>query len=297
MRQRRYLAKARDSGVLPLFSRILRRVVPIAMLVVVVSGCALFAPKAKTQGAGGLPLEATAGLDPDVTPFVLEVLEESNDGKKLVVKGRIIPKTSKPASEVVVRLSALDKAGEERVSFHNMKDVLAGSGSQGKGDPMLEKGVARPFTLSMPLGGITSYQLEVLWGKEAAPFSPAEPPSTEKKTPKEFIALRNLEVHRVPDASCVTPNECVVRFTITGDMFNSGTATILDVVILAGFAPADALDLDSQILENEKRVEVPNLRLAPGASQRFKLSLDKLVPVSMTVAPRPVVRIASFRSE
>ena len=281
----------------PTTAGVLGRVIPFALVATIVSGCALFPPKAKTQGAGGLPLEATAGLDPDVTPFVLEVMEESNDGKKLVVKGRIIPKTTKPASEVVVRLTALDKAGEERVSFHNMKDVLAGSGSQGKRDPMLEKGVAQPFTLSMPLGGITSYQLEVLWGKEAAPFAPVEPPSKEKSSPKEFIALRNLEVHRIPADSCSTPNECVVRFTITGEMFNSGTATILDVVIVAGFAPADALDLSTQILENEKRVEVPNLRLAPGASQRFRLSLDKLVPVSTTVAPQPVVRIASFRSE
>jgi hypothetical protein len=254
-----------------------------------------------------MPLEATAGIDPDVTPFVLEVVEEVNDGRKLLVKGRLIPKVTKPASEVVVRLSALDKAGEERVSFHNMKDVLGGNAvdSKGKGATMLEKGVAQPFTLSMPLQRITSYQLEVLWGKEAAPFSPAdtslpekkEPQATEKNERKQFIALRNLEVHRVPADSCSSPNECVVKFTITGEMFNSGSATIKDVVIVAGFAPSGALDLDGQILENEKRVEVPNLRLAPGVSKRFKLSLDKPVPVSSTVAPQPVVRIASFRSE
>ncbi len=244
-----------------------------------------------------MPIEATAGIDPDVTPFVLEVVDEVNDGRKLVVKGRLIPKTTKPASEVVVRLSALDKAGEERVSFHNMRDLLGGGAADKKGGVTLEKGVAQPFTLSMPLKGITSYQLEVLWGKEAAPFSPIESAPSDKKEPKQFIALRNLEVHRVPSESCSSPNECVVKFTITGEMFNSGTAIIKDVVILAGFAPADTLDLESQILENEKRVEVPNLRLAPGTSQRFKLSLDKPVPVSTTIAPQPVVRIASFRSE
>ena len=269
----------------------------VCALAALISGCAVFGPKAKTQGAGSVPIEATAGIDPDVTPFVLEVVDEVNDGKKLVVKGRIIPKTTKPASEVVVRLSALDKAGEERVSFHNMKDVLGGGPAEKKGPLTLEKGVAQPFTLSMPLKGITSYQLEVLWGKEAAPFSPADSAPAEKTEPKQFIALRNLEVHRVPTESCSSPNECVVRFTITGEMFNSGTATIKDVVILAGFAPTDTLDLNSQILENEKRVEVPNLRLSPGSSQRFKLSLDKPVPVSTTIAPQPVVRIASFRSE
>jgi hypothetical protein len=272
-------------------------VVAALALPTLLTGCALFGPRAKTQGAGGVPVEATAGIDPDVTPFVLEVLEEVNDGKKLIIKGRLIPKATKPASEVVVRLSALDKAGEERVSFHNMKDVLGGSAAEKQGPLALEKGVAQPFTLSMPLKGISSYQLQVLWGKDAAPFSPADTTPAEQNQPKQFIALRNLEVHRVPAESCSSPNECVVRFTITGEMVNSGAATIKDVVIVAGFAPSDALDLDRQILENEKRVEVPNLRLAPGASQRFKLSLDKAVPVSTVVAPQPVVRIASFRSE
>lgn len=276
-------------------------IVPAVLFASQLLGCALFGPQPKTQGAGGLPLEATAGIDPDVTPFILEVMDEKNDGRQLVVKGRIIPKTSKPASEVVVRLSALDRGGDQRVTFHNMQDLLAG-GAKPKGEPvMLEKGVARSFTLAMPLKGITNYQLEVLWGQEAAPYAPSEPISDAqkepKKEPKQFIALRNLEVHRVPTESCVSPDQCVVRFTITGELFNSGSATINDVVIEAGFSSGDSLDLQSQILENEKRVEVPNLRLAPGASQRFKVSLDKLVPANAVVAPQPHVRIASFRSE
>ena len=276
---------------------VFRCVVPVLVFSGVLSGCALFGPRAKTQGAGTVPIEATAGIDPDVTPFVLEVVDEVNDGKKIVVNGRLIPKVSKPASEVVVRLSALDKVGQEWVFFHNMGDILGDRSEASKAPRILEKGVAQPFTLSMPLPGITSYQLQVLWGREAAPFSPAEAAPVEKVEAKQFIALRNLEVHRVPAESCSSPNECVVRFTITGELVNSGSATIKEVVIVAGFIPSDALDLDQQILENEKRVEVPNLRLAPGASKRFKLSLDKPVPVTTTVAPQPVVRIASFRSE
>lgn len=275
----------------------LGQTIPVAVIAVSLGGCSLFAPKAKVTNAGGVPLEATAGIDPDVTPFILEVVEEKNDGKRLTVQGRILPKTSKPASEVVVRLSALDRRGEQRVSFHNMQDVLGGGTGRQAGPRMLEKGVAQPFTLSMPLAGITNYQLEVLWGSEAAPFAPTEPTSQPKKEPKQFIALRNLEVHRVPTESCVSPDECIVRFTITGELFNSGSATIKDVVIEAGFGKGENLDLQGQILENEKRVEVPNLRLAPGGAQRFKVSLDKLVASTTVVAPQPVVRIASFRSE
>lgn len=281
--------------------RALSLVAPAALVACSCVGCALFGPQPKTRNAGGMPLEATAGVDPDVTPFILEVMDEKNDGRQLTVKGRIIPKTTKPASEVVVRLSALDRRGEQRVTYHNMQDVLGrGKAPQG-GALMLEKGVAQSFTLSMPLKGITSYQLEVVWGQEAAPFGPSEPTKEVEKEPakeaKQFIALRNLEVHRVPTESCVSPDECVVRFTITGELFNSGGATIKEVVIEAGFGAGDNLDLAGQILENEKRVEVPNLRLAPGASQRFKVSLDKVVAASTVVAPQPRVRIASFRSE
>lgn len=299
----------RGVGLVQVIDRRAAHVVSLTALVVVMasclSGCSLFSPQPKTRGAASLPLEATAGLDPDVTPFILEVMDEKNDGRQLTVKGRIIPKTTKPASEVVVRLSALDRRGEQRTTYHNMQDLLSG-GTQLKGAPrMLENGVAQSFTLSMPLKGITSYQLEVLWGAEASPFAPSAPGSESKdetkkelnKESKQFIALRNLEVHRVPTESCVTPNECVVRFTITGELFNSGGATIKDVVIEAGFAAGDNLDLGNQILENEKRVEVPNLRLAPGASQRFKVSLDKLVAATTVVAPQPMVRISSFRSE
>ena len=280
-----------------------RNVRPLAYLatatcvVVGLCGCSLFGSQPKTRGAGGVPLEATAGADPDVTPFILEVMNESNDGQRLTVNGRIIPKTAKPASEVVVRLSALDRRGEQITTYHNMQDILSAGGGPKGGPTMLEKGVAQLFTLSMPMKGITNYQVEVLWGQEAAPYAPAEPAPDQKKESKQFIALRNLEVHRVPMENCASPNECVVKFTITGELFNSGGATIRDVVIEAGFGGEDNLDLPAQILENEKRVEVPNLRLAPGASQRFKVSLEKLVSTSTVVAPQPVVRIASFRSE
>lgn len=72
---------------------------------------------------------------------------------------------------------------------------------------------------------------------------------------------------------------------------------VRDVEILAGFEAARKLDLPGQILEDEKRVKIPNLSLAPGKGQRFKISLEKLFPATAEVAPRPVVKIASFQSE
>lgn len=278
-----------------MLQRVFRTFVPLATLVLSVQGCSwLTGSPGKVHGAGGVALEATSGIDPDVTPFVLEVVEELNDGDRLVVKGRILPKSDWPVEAVVVRLSALDRSGQPRVSYHKMRDIVSPSPG-GVAPNNLIKGVAQTFSLSLPLKGITSYQLEVLWGKEAEPYT--GPLNQPQKDTKQFLALRNMEVHRVPGESCASPDECLVTFTITGELFNSGAAIIKDVVIVAGFGSADKLDLPNQILENEKRVEVPNLSLAPGSGKRFKISLQKLVPPTASGAPQPVVRIASFRSE
>ena len=260
------------------------------------SGCSLFGGGSlRTVGAGSLPIEATSGIDPDVTPFVLEVLDEKNDGDKLQITGRILPKAEWSASKVVVKLSALDKQGQERVSFHRMSDLLLKTQDTNDDRLLLHKGVARTFTLELPLKGISSYQLEAVWGNDAGPLAAQEPDPVEQ--PKEFIALRNMESHRVPSESCAQPNECVLKWTITGEIFNSGRQMVKEVEIAAGFGTPAKLDLPGQILEDEKRVRVPNLRLAPGKAQRFKISLEKLFPVTSESAPQPVVKLASFQSE
>ena len=262
------------------------------------SGCSsIFGSTPQTHGAGGVALEATAGADPDVTPFILEVVEELNDENKVIIKGRLLPKTDWNASEVVVRLSALDRDGHQRVSYHRMSDVVIPRQGQVSPPLVLEKDVAQTFSLTLPVKGLSNYELGVLWGADAEPFADRKPPPVAKSEVKEFVALRNMEVHRVPTESCSSPDECLVKFTITGELFNAGGAIVKDVVIVAGFGTGAKLDLADQILENERRVEVPNLKLAPGGVKRFKISLEKLVPSSAQVAPQPIVRIASFRSE
>lgn len=263
------------------------RAVAACALVVWCAGCmGLGAPKKPRA------IESAAGIDPSITPFKLEVVEELHDGADLVIKGRLTPKDEWDPKDVVVRLAALDDRGQQRVSFHRVSDLSPQSA-------VLAAGVATPFSLTLPSAGLTNYQVEVLWGQEAQPFgqpgtpnSPAVPDAA-----KPFLALRNLEVHRVPSESCATPNECELKFTITGEFFNSGGATVRNVVILAGFTSADKLDLKDQILENERRIEVRNMGLKPGASKPFRLALEKYVTAIDQAAPQPAVRILSVDSD
>jgi hypothetical protein len=219
------------------------------------------------------------------------VLEERNDGEMMIIKGQVVPKATWPSEQVMVRLAAVDNAGEQLTSYHKLNDLTPDRKELQAGKPVA-------FSLSLPSRGLSNYQLEVLWGNDAASYSSAPKASLKQpEAPREFLALQGLEVHRVPDGSCSSPEECLVRFSIKGEFFNSGNASIQNVLLLAGFSPADKLDLPDQILENEKRIEVRNLNLAAGAKKPFRLTLEKLVPASDTVAYQPVVRIVSFGNE
>jgi hypothetical protein len=261
-----------------------------AALTVTLSGCTWFG-RSTDQGSGTI-VSSAVGADPSVTPFRLDVLQESNDGKNLTIQGQLISKSQRPSKDVLVRLTAVDAKGEEKTALHKVADLIPNGGD-------LTPSLPTQFSLSLPATGISNYQIEVLWGKDAAPYIGGEGRASLKqpKEPSEFLALRNLEVHRVPDGSCSSPEECLVTFSIKGEFYNSGRATVRDVVVVAGFAPASKMGLPNHPLENEKRIEVQNLELAPQATKPFRLSLEKLLPASDTVAYQPVVRIVSFQSD
>lgn len=260
----------------------------VSLVMVVVAGCSWFG---KAGGAGSRPLDSAVGGDPSVTPYKLDVLQESNDGENLSIKGQLTAKTSRSSKDALVRLTAVDASGEQRISFHKVADLIPGT-------PELQPGNPAQFSLAIPSQGVSNYQVEVLWGKDAAPYLGDQRASMKQPAaPAEYLALRNLEVHRVPDGSCSSPEECLVSFSIKGEFYNSGSSSIKDVVLIAGFAPAMKMDQAQQPLENERRIEVRNLGLAPQATKPFRLTLEKLLPASDTVAYQPVVRIVSFDSE
>lgn len=267
-------------------------------IVILQAGCGLLLPRASAPPAPPA-IETTSGANPDVTPFSLELLEELNDGHILSVSGRVTAKVPWDPAKVLVRLSALDEQGQSRLAYYPIVKPVAKS-SAGSGIPeaapkQLSPGTPTTFALSIPSEGITNYQLELLWGSDAEPFLAR---AARASAPEQsFLALRNLEVHRVPGEDCSDPDACKVKFTITGEFFNSGSAVLKKLVLKAGFIPADQLDLDDQILENERRIEVRNFRLGPDSTRPFRLVLEKLVTPADVIAPKPVVRIVSFETE
>lgn len=258
-------------------------------IVVACGGCgSLFGG---TSAPKGKVIDSAVGADPSVTPFKLDVLQEENSAGNLRIKGQVVAKAKRSSEDVLVRLTAVDDSGEQRVSTHKLVDLTPDAKDLQTGKPV-------QFSLALPSEGISNYQLEVLWGKDAAPYlTDGRASMKQPAPPSEYLALRNLEVHRVPDGSCSSPEECLVTFSIKGEFFNAGRAVVRDVVLVAGFAPASKMDLPNQPLENERRIEVKQMGLAPQTTKPFRLTLEKLLPASDTVAYQPVVRIVSFESE
>jgi hypothetical protein len=273
------------------------KVVAGSFLLLAVAGCALTTNSSTALREDRIQvLDRAVGSQPQVTPFALDVVDEANDGQRLIIKGRLSAKQEWATNDVVLRLSALDELGEQRIVINRLSDVL----------PAVSKitpSAPADFTLAISSAGLSNYQLEVLWGSEAAAVSAsAGGVGSDKATRAEdsslqTLVLRGLEVHRLPDSSCASPDECRVKFTITGEFFNAGRATIREVTLLAGFSDADKLDLHDQVLENERQVEVRNMKLVPGSTKPFRLALDILVPPSQQMAPRPVIRIVTVKTE
>ncbi len=265
----------------------------VCLVLVALVGCS---PTVVAVPIGDEPLDSASGARPEVTPFVLDIVDESNDGQRLVIKGRVSSKERWSAEEVVLRLTALDDNGSQRTLRNTLSELLPDL-------KVLEPDRPADFTVALASPGLSNYQLEVLWGAEArgslstttAPAS-SQPIATAPPTGQGLV-LRGLEVHRLPDPSCASPDECRVKFTITGEFFNAGRATISGVSLLAGFSDADKLDLQDQILENERRVEIQNMKLASGGTKPFRMALETSVTPALQMAPRPVIRIVSVRTE
>jgi hypothetical protein len=242
---------------------------------------------------------STEAADDERTPFRLEVVDESNDGRRFIVRGRVVVKADWDAQHAVVRLAALTEGGRtERAHFPLAERRVTSAGGIPVEVPatetirQLKAGERVDFILEVPAAGLTSYQLDLLWGKDAGPVLeqarvPAGP---------GLLTLRNLEAQKVRDLTCdYIP--CPSKHQVTGELFNAGNGTITRVVLGIALVPlAPELDLGDQIPQNERRIEIRNLQLAPEQAKPLKLVLDREIEEGEPEM-RPNVRVLKFDVE
>jgi hypothetical protein len=247
----------------------------------------------------GDSVPSTDAADDERTPFRLEVVDESNDGRRFRVQGKVVVKADWDAENAIVRLVALTDSGRtERAHFPlaNRRVTSAGGipveASESAASRQLKAGERVDFTLEVPAAGLISYQLDLLWGKEAEPVlkqarGPAGP---------GLLTLRSLEAQKVRDLTCdYIP--CPSKHQVTGELFNAGSGVITRVVLGLSLTPvAPELDLGGQIPQNERRIEIRNLRLAPEEAKPIKLVVDREIRED-EAEMRPNVRVISFDVE
>lgn len=226
-------------------------------------------------------------------PYELKVVEELNDGKRLLVVGTISGKVAWDPSKVVVRLAGLRDGVVKEENFY----TLSRRGAHAAGES-LQKGVVvasgEPvsFSLSIPAGQISDYQLEVLWGQEALAYQKLPAPANQKSS-----ALEVREVSFLPKP-CSTAG-CVPEYRVEGQLVNTGTVPIAAATLGLGFRvrrPGAQLDLSGLIPENEEQITLPKLNLAPGKSRPIRFVLDRGVPGDGREF-QPVLRVIEARAK
>jgi hypothetical protein len=229
-----------------------------------------------------------------LSPFSLRVVDDLNDGNTLHIHGRIESEANWPAEDIMVRLTGFRKGEQGGVSNYPLPKLLRKD--EESESPQVSPGAPLDFYVSIASAGITDYQLELLWGKEAH-AQDIEPVavSTGKTAPAPEVALQALSVERriqqCPDRTCPS------AYSVSGQLLNSGGTIIHTVSLGVGFVwvPQGAkLDLSGQIPEDEERIEITGLNLEPRQSRPFKLDIDRAVPTLSGGSYQPVVRIVSM---
>ncbi|MCO6431212.1 MAG: hypothetical protein J5J00_10155 [Deltaproteobacteria bacterium] len=257
----------------------------LTVLLMSLAGCASLGLDFSFSSASESPsaIVDQAPLPHPRVPFQLEVVDEVNDGQRLHVLGSISSEADWQMRDVVVKLTGLKEGSLVGVSYLPLQKIASEAAPGG----MIRAGEKYSFSLSLPANEITDYQLELMWGRDAAQYL-KEIGSSQGGT----VEIRNIEVTTFQEQCGLTG--CTFKHKISGRLVNSTLTPVNRVVLGVGFLkiePGAALDLSKQIPENEERVEVPNVSLEPGGSRSIKLDIERSVPDPNM---KPVMRIISY---
>ncbi len=225
----------------------------------------------------------------DATPFVVRVVDDADDGKTLRVKAEISPKTLWNAEAVIVRLQGM-KEGEEGPK----SDVSLSNALNDPTRKIVGAGEKVPVSLEIPSEGITDYQVSLFWGKDAHEVISARKGEGGAPSSPPHVIVRNLSSTKVK-LGCSRP-PCSSKYSINGEVFNAGGSLASKITLGVGYIwqkTGAELDLSAAIPENEGRVELPDVVLAPGEGRPLNLDLDQGVPETPGGRYVPVVRVVS----
>ncbi|RMG41073.1 MAG: hypothetical protein D6719_09305 [Candidatus Dadabacteria bacterium] len=215
-------------------------------------------------------------------PFAVKILDEINDGRNLRVIGSISADRPWNPDNVVVRLVGLGQGQEKAENVFALserkKSEKSSAGNIGAGEPV-------SFVLSVPASGLSDYQLEVLWGEDAAPYLKKE---------SALLEVRNLSYGIKP---CASKQNCDDSYVLEGELVNTGKKLVTAARLgLAFYGGGDKLDLSGKVPENEQIIKLAGINLAPGELQPLRLVLEEKPPAD-AVKLKPRLRVISVSTD
>jgi len=221
-------------------------------------------------------------------PFGLKVIDEVNDGQRLHILASIESRAEWDPRRVMVRLTGL--RGE---TVLGVSDYHVGSAVGSALPEMLPAGDSFDISMSIPVQGVTDYQLELLWGEDAGPAHTVVAASPLRL---ENVAVARGSASRRGGASC-SGASCPIVFEVTGTLTNRGTGTISRAALGVGFLPhGGGAGSIIGVPADEEVVDLGALTLVPGTSRPIKLTVEQPT-LANGDALKPVIRVVSFEAQ
>ncbi|MCB0334415.1 MAG: hypothetical protein KDD55_13000 [Bdellovibrionales bacterium] len=193
-------------------------------------------------------------------PFILEVLDDANDGGRFLVLVSLRAKTNWPAQEIGLRLLGLHEGKIVERNEYSVAELL----DEVEGDPevaMLEEGEDYELVLSTDAKEVTDYQVELFWGQEAKTLFA-------KNAERGELRLENVRIAQLR-TGCPGA-ECVAQFQIEAELLNETQALIDETVLLIRFFDT----ITGVQMTHEERVSLGKLGLEPERARAIRLLID-----------------------
>ena len=249
-------------------------------------------------------------------PFDVVIHDEVNDGEKLFIRAGIRSRRTWPVADLVLLLTGTrdgEPVEQEVLPLASSPDlILSGLSEDGK---ELSDQEELLLSLSLPSAQITDYQLDLLWGSEAAPYlkrtapaaesmraglSPSVAPGDQNGTQDsgETLHIRDFRVV-THTPNCGRAN-CPQLMKLEGKLVNTGPTTQNDVSLALVFRwipnRGSSLDLSRPMTQNEELIQLRGIGLAPGGSKPFRFVLDRPIPQAAGGRYVPELRVANSAS-
>jgi hypothetical protein len=228
---------------------------------------------------------STSSTAPAQSPLRMAITDESYNGELLVVQGKIIGEIPWTPGDVAIRLVGYRDGAVAAKTDANIASLAL----EGEAPRSIDAGRALPFAISLAEFELSTYQIELLWGRDAYPVL--------RRTQLPVLAETKLAVE-----PCPTEAGCESQYRVAAILRNDSPHQIDSVVLGVAYRwvrgqhgeaepNQQATDQDDARRDGEEEIVLEQLALAPGGERRVSLVVPMVANASPGGRYEPVVRV------